>query len=143
MKNLIAVCGLSLLLVAIMVGCSKPSPAEPPVKLTLEGRWSGFEAGSTQKTIIEFKDNQFTYWDANANELGGGTFVVNDGILPKQMDLTFERIPAPKYVGKVGLAIFEFQGQQLIIAGAEPGTTVRPTGFTGEQGVRTFTLKRD
>jgi len=142
-RNLVTTCGLISLLAAGIVGCSKQTPEKTPQKASLEGRWSGFEAGDTEKITIAFSGHQFTYWDAKTNELGGGTFVVNDTVQPKQMDLTFERMLAPQYVGKVGLAIFEFQGDQLTIAGAEPGSTVRPTNIAGGQGVRTFTLKHE
>ena len=138
-RNLLTTCGLTILLAAGIVSCGK----QKAEKASLEGRWSGFEAGDTEKITIAFSGNQFTYWDAKSNEIGGGTFVVNDTVQPKQMDLTFERMLAPQYVGKVGLAIFEFQGDQLTFAGAEPGSTVRPTNIAGGQGVRTFTLKHE
>lgn len=138
-RNLITVCGLTILLAAVIAGCSKQKSPEA----SLQGRWSGFETGDTAKITIAFGGNQFTYWDAKTNEIGSGTFVVNDTVQPKQMDLTFEKILAPNYVGKVALAIYELQQDELKFAGAEPGSTVRPTNIAGGQGIRTFTLKRE
>jgi uncharacterized protein (TIGR03067 family) len=132
-------CLLAGLFLAGIVGCGKHT-AE---KATVQGRWSGFEAGGTEKITLAFSGNQFTYWDAKTNELGSGTFVVNDAAQPKQMDLTFEKIAAPNYVGKVALAIYELQQNELKFAGAEPGTTVRPTNMAGGEGIRTFTFKRE
>jgi uncharacterized protein (TIGR03067 family) len=138
-----AACGLSILFSAFIVSCHKPAAEKPTVKPILEGRWSGFENGSTEKIILTFTGNRFAYFDAQSNGLGSGTFVVNDTAEPKQMDLTFEKIPAPQYVGKVGLAIYEFQGEALKIAGSEPGSDVRPVKFDAAQGVRIFTLRRE
>ena len=141
--TIVAACGLSILFGAFIVGCHKPAAEKPTVKPILEGRWSGFENGSTEKIIVTFTGNRFAYFDAKSNGLGSGTFVVNDAAEPRQMDLTFEKIPAPQYVGKVGLAIYEFQGEALKIAGSEPGSEVRPAKFDAAQGVRIFTLRRE
>lgn len=130
---------LAVLILVGAAGCAKES-AE---KSSVQGRWSGFESGRTERIILEFKGNQFTYWDANTNEIGSGSFVVNDSVEPNQMDLTFLKIPAPDYVGKTGLAIFELQGNALKIAGADPGSTVRPASVNGGQGVRVFTFRRE
>jgi uncharacterized protein (TIGR03067 family) len=135
------------LLLAI-TGCSdskteQATTQESAEKPRIEGRWSGFESGSTEKITLEFAGNRFAYWDSQTNEIGSGTFVVNDTVKPTHMDLTFERIAAPEYVGKVGLAVFELQGDEMKIAGAEPGSTVRPTDVSGGEGIRTFTFKRE
>lgn len=130
---------LTLLLLAGVLSCS----AQKPGKAALTGRWSGYEVGRSERITIEFTGKRFTYWDAMTNEIGGGTFVVNATIRPMQMDLTFERIPNPEYVGKVGLSIFELRGDELMFAGAEPGSTLRPTNIAGGEGVRVFTFKRE
>lgn len=137
--NLLNSCLFAGLFLTGVASCSKQTTE----KATIQGRWSGFETGNPEMITLAFTNNQFTYWDAKTNEIGGGTFVLNDTVQPKQMDLTFERIVAPEYVGKVGLAIFELKGDELTFAGAEPGTTVRPTNIAGGQGVRVFTFKRE
>ncbi len=137
--NLLKSCLFAGLFLAGVAGCSKQA-AE---KATVQGRWSGFEKGGTERITLALSGNQFTYWDAKSNEIGSGTFVVNDAVQPRQMDLTFEKIPAPQYVGKVGLAVFELQGDELKIAGSEPGSTQRPASIAGGQGVRVFTFKRE
>jgi uncharacterized protein (TIGR03067 family) len=137
--NLLKSCLFAGLFLTGVAGCGK----QVTEKATIQGRWSGFEAGSTEKITLAFRGDQFTYWDAKSKEIGSGTFVVNDAAQPKQMDLTFQRIPAPEYVGKVGLAVFELQGDELKIAGSEPGSTQRPASIAGGQGVRMFTLKRE
>ena len=130
---------LASLFVAGIVGCSKQTTENA----TLEGRWSGNENGQTEKITIEFTGNRFAYWDSQTNELGSGTFVVNNSVQPKQLDLTFEKIASPQYVGKVALAIYELNGDELKFAGSEPGTTQRPTDISGGPGVRTFTLRHE
>lgn len=132
-------CLLAGLFLAGIVGCGKQTAEKP----TVQGRWSGFEQGRREKTILAFNGDQFAYWDAQSNKLGSGTFVVNDTMQPAQMDLTFLECPAPEYVGKVGLAIYELQRDELKIAGSEPGSTQRPTNIAGGEGIRVFTLKRE
>ena len=129
---------LFVLLAIVAAGCAKPAADKP----TLEGRWSGFEGGSTEALTLEFTGNRFAYWDSQTNEIGSGTFIVNDTVTPKQLDLTFEKIIAPEYEGKVGLAVYELSGSELKVAGAEPGTTERPTSVAGGPGIRTFTFTR-
>ena len=135
--------GLIILLPAVFASCSKPAMEKPAEKATVQGRWSGFENGRPEKITLEFNGDRFAYWDAQTNEIGSGTFVVNDTVQPSQMDLTFQQIPASEYVDKVGLAIYELQGNELKIAGSEPGSLQRPTNIAGGQGVRSFTFKRE
>ena len=127
-------------LVSLGVAGSAKQTAE---KATVQGRWHGVEEDSTQAIALVFEGDHFTYWDAQTNEIGSGTFTVSDSVEPKQMDLTFEQIPAPQYEGKVGLAIFELQDDVMKIAGAEPGATQRPTNMVARDGVRVFTFRRE
>jgi uncharacterized protein (TIGR03067 family) len=136
--------GLTTLLLASITGCSDPNAASPSVKPSLQGRWSGFEEGRPdEKIVLVLETNRFVYWDAQTNEIGRGTFVANETVRPMQMDLTFEQILAPEYAGKVGLAIYELNGDEMKIAGSEPGSTVRPTNLAGGNGVRAFTFRRE
>ena len=131
---------LAGVLLATLVGCGKTEQKRP----TLEGRWSGFDANvPSVKLTAMFNAGRFTYWDAQTNELGNGTYLVNDTVQPAQMDLIFEACPAPAYVGKKALAIYEFQGEQLRIAGNQPGNLERPTNFVGSQTIQVFSWKRE
>lgn len=87
--------------------------------------------------------DQFAYWDSQTNEIGSGKFIVNETVEPKQIDLTFEKMRAPEYAGKVGLAIYEIKDGELTFAGSEPGSTVRPTSIVGGDGIRVFVFKRE
>ena len=126
-----------------LTGCSKPSKPQASQQPTIQGRWSGFEDGSTAKVYISFTSNQFVYTDAHSNQLGSGTYVVNKEVVPPQMDLTFEQMESPEHEGKVGLAIYELTGNRLTIAGCEPGSGQRPTNLVSTHGVRVFTLGRE
>jgi len=141
--KLSANCILIILLCAFSAGCDKPTKDKPSEKPTVQGRWSGLESGTTEMITLSFTSNRFAYFDARSNEIGSGTFVANETVQPMQMDLTFEKIPAPEYVGKVGLAIYEFQGSDLKIAGCEPGSKQRPTNLVSSPGVRVFTFKHE
>ena len=135
--------GLAILLLATIVGCAETTVEKPVAKATVQGRWSGYENGRTEKITLEFTGNRFTYWDAEGKEIGSGTFVENDTVQPMQMDLTFEKIPSQEYVDKVGLAVFELHGNELKIAGSEPGSTLRPSNVAGGEGVRAFVFTRE
>jgi hypothetical protein len=138
--------GVALLLMATGTsrGQDQAQKAEKPAeKSIVEGRWAGYEQGRPggQITLL-YETNRFTYWDAQTNEIGSGIFVINSKVKPMEMDLTFQKIAAPEYVGKVGLAVFEVNGDVLKIAGAEPGSIVRPTNTVAAEGVRAFIFDR-
>jgi uncharacterized protein (TIGR03067 family) len=141
--NIINSCLIACLSLACVTGCSKQTAEKSTVQSTIQGRWVGFEKDASEKLTLEFSGNQFTYWDSKTNEIGGGTFVINDTAQPKQMDLTFERIDPAELRGKVAPAIFELNGDSLTFAGAEPGSTQRPTSIAGGDRVRVFTFKRE
>jgi uncharacterized protein (TIGR03067 family) len=136
-----AVVGICALLLVIL-GCSE-SKTVSPAKPNVQGRWSGVEDGKTEPITLTFTNNRFAYFDSRNNEIGSGTFSINDLVLPTQMDLTFESIPAPNLAGKIGHAVFELNGDELRIAGCEPGSDQRPTNTVSGPGVRAFLFKRE
>jgi uncharacterized protein (TIGR03067 family) len=141
-----AISSLSGLLAAVFcvigAGCATDI-REPTAASAVEGRWSGFESGSSQRMYLWFTGNRFEYFDANANKLGSGTFVLNESVRPRQMDLTFEEMPSPQYEGKTGLAIYECDGDKLTIAGCEPGSNERPANLVDHPGARVFHYTRE
>jgi hypothetical protein len=141
-KSFLPLCLIATSMVIWLTGCSKASQqrAEQP---SIQGRWSGFEQGSSEKITIVYTSNQFAYFDATSNKLGSGTFVENRTVQPVQMDLTFEHMLSPEYEGKVGLALYEILSNRLTIAGCEPGSGQRPTNLVASDGVRVFNLTRD
>lgn len=134
---------LGMFLLATATGCDSPAKTKAPEPPAIQGRWSGFENGKPGRLTLVLSTNQFAYFDDQTNEIGGGAFVMNHTIQPMQMDLTFERIPAPDLVGKVGHAIFELNGDELKIAGCELGSDERPTNMVAGGGVRVFVFKRE
>ncbi|HEU5397298.1 MAG TPA: hypothetical protein VFV81_09025 [Verrucomicrobiae bacterium] len=133
--------GLALLLA--VAGCSDPAAKNPAPPAPLEGRWSGTEVENSRPISIVFTNSDFAYFDADGKEIGGGTFIMNRSVRPMEMDLTFERMPSPDLVGKVGQAIFELNGDELKIAAYEVGSDRRPTMITNSPGLRIFVLKRE
>ena len=131
---------LAVLLVATLTGCGKTGSD----KLTLEGTWVGFDEGApSQRMRAMFGDGRFAYWDAQTNSLGYGTYVLNETVKPAQIDLVFETSQNPAYVGKKALGIYEFQGNQLKMAGNQPGNPERPTSFVGTETTRVLSWKRE
>jgi uncharacterized protein (TIGR03067 family) len=66
---------------------------------------------------------------ADGREWYKGTFTMNENTNPKQIIFTVADCPAPKYIGKVGNAIYRLENGLLIIAGNEPGNPAMPKGF--------------
>ena len=92
---------------------------------------------------LQLTNGQFSYGIASEeNELGRGTYQVNGTVQPAEMDLRFESSIASRYVGKAALAIYELNGNELRIAGCEPGNPDRPTNFVADESVRVFSWKR-
>ncbi len=127
-------------LLACLIGCSKPALKSE----TLEGRWTGFEGDQPNaKCTLTITGTNLDYRGVQSNDWCRGTFVLNEWTQPRQLDLTIQEIADPQYAGKSLLGIYEFQGEALKVAVAEPGSAQRPAGLAGGQGVRVFTFKRD
>lgn len=133
-------CLLIALLLASLAGCGKSTSK----KAALEGRWIGFEPARPEaRCVLIITGSQFDYRGALSNDWCRGTFVLNEQAEPRQLDLTLQEIAAPGYVGKVSLAIYELQADELKVAAAEPGTPSRPASLAGGPGVRVFSFKRE
>ena len=131
---------LAILVIAALSGCRHLQGTGP----TIEGRWIGHDLTQpTEQLTVSFSGNRFIYWDSRTNELGRGTYSINDNVQPAQIDLTFEMSVAPEFAGKVSLAIYELNGEELKIAGNDPGNPRRPVDFTGGHETRVFSWKRE
>jgi uncharacterized protein (TIGR03067 family) len=130
-----------------MTGCSSDNnPGSGPTPDELEGTWAGsfiddpalvftyVFSGSTVRVLLE------------THQYYKGTFTLKTDVTPKQMDGFIYECLNPDYLEKTSLSIYELRNNNdsLIIAGNEPGVTVRPTSFeyTPGSGTAIILLKR-
>ena len=134
----LTVCVLAGILFAGIAGCSK-KPAE---KTGVEGNWTGFDvARPAEVCSVMISGNQLEYRGAQTNDFCVGAFVLNDSVQPMQMDLTVQQ--PPQIAGRTMLLICELQGDEMKVAGAQPGAPVRPVDFSLSQQTRVWSFKRD
>jgi uncharacterized protein (TIGR03067 family) len=131
-------CALAAFLLVGIAGCSKKA-AE---KTGVEGNWTGFDmARPAEVCKVMISGNQLEYRGAQSNDWCTGTFVLDETAEPKTMDLT---IQGPQEIaGRTMLLIYEQQGDEMKVAGAQPGAPVRPVDFSLGQQTRVWSFKRD
>ena len=131
-------CALAALLLAGVTGCSKPKAD----KTSVEGNWTGFDVARPAEVCkVTITGNQLEYRGAQTNDWCTGIFVLNETVQPMQMDLTVQG--PPQIAGRMMLLIYEQQGDEMKVAGAEPGAPVRPVNFSPSQQTRVWSFKRD
>jgi|GEM_PF-3652358 len=147
----------ALVLFAIVIaGCGgdveqekKPSKtAEEPVKVTktgLEGKWEGGLGDvASQGWTFEVTGNKLEIGVPKQNVFYKGTLKINSNADPKTMDFKISECSEKKYVGTTALAIYKFEGDNLVYASSEPGSAKRPSSFEAgkEKGMMVFILTR-
>ena len=91
----------------------------------LQGTWS-FVAGIRPAQLL-IAGSHFTMTFGNGT-IYMGTFRVDPTHKPRAMDMVVEEGP-DRHRGKTALCIYEFDGERLIWAPAEPGVGGRPQAF--------------
>lgn len=136
-RNL-TVCTLAILLTAGMVGCGKPKSE----KSSIQGHWTGFDlTRPAEQCSVTITGNQLEYRGARTNDWCRGTFVLNGSAQPVQMDLIVQE--PPPIAGKTMLLIQDLKGDEMKVAGAEPGVPLRPGNFSPGRQSRVWSFKRD
>lgn len=133
--NLSLVAGL---LLASLVGCSKPKPQTA----AWDGRWTGFELSNPAgKCAVTIGGTQLEYRGARSDDWCRGTFVLNETVKPAQMDLAIQESPGA--AGKMMFLICELNGDEMKVSGSQPGTPQRPVDFSGGGQTRVWTFTRE
>jgi uncharacterized protein (TIGR03067 family) len=119
------------------------APALDPAK-QLQGAWEGVEKGREDlgKCTLTITDKGIHFQGANPQEWYKGTFTLPAGTDPQQLIGTIAECGHPDFVGKNAISIYKIDGDTLTIAGKHPGSPDAPKTLDGEEGTRTFILKK-
>ncbi len=139
----------------VMAGCGgdvkqekKTSKAgEKPIKVAktgLEGKWEGGIGGASQGWTFEVTGDKLEIRVPKQNVFYKGTLKINKNVDPKTMDFKISECSEGKYAGTTALAIYRFEGDNLLYATSEPGSAKRPSSFEAgkEKGMMVFVLTR-
>lgn len=97
-------------------------------KERLQGRWVALSGQRADQMHVE--DDQFTMRLRNG-DVYSGTLTLDPTQHPRAVDLFIEEGPA-HYLHQSSPAIYEFDGEHLILSPARPGTDSRPRAFPSE-----------
>ena len=94
----------------------------------LQGRWVALSGQRADQMHVE--DDQFTMTFHNG-DVYSGTLTLDPTQRPRAVDLFIDEGPS-HYQNKSLPAIYEFDGEHLILSPAKPGTDSRPRAFPPE-----------
>lgn len=134
--------GLTIVLLAGLVGCGKSRTGTAEQKTRFEGNWSGFDVTQPAEVCkVTITGNQLEYRGAQSNDWCVGSFILDESAQPKQMDLTVQG--PPEIAGKVMLFIYQQQGNEMKVSGAASGLPLRLVDFSPSQQSRVWSFKRE
>ena len=128
----------ALLLLAL--GCGESPSGGPGEPTELEGTWTGYELGGDAGWTFILTGNTFS--TTGPGEWHTGTFSLNTGASPKQMNALITDSAISIYIGSTMLGIYQLSGDTLTIAAHEPGDPTRPTSFVPAGDERVWILTR-
>lgn len=132
-------CALAGILLACAAGCHRHHAERPKP----DGHWVGFDVTQPNaKCELTIAGTNLDFRGIGPNDWCRASFVLNETVEPKQMDLTLNEAE-PQSAGKVVLAIYELNGDEIKIAGSSPGASQRPTEFVPSKDVRVLSFKRE
>ena len=139
-----------IFLTLLIFSCDDDSDLIDAGTSELQGSWSGSMINMSDPNIFTFTftDNNFElnglvynmYDSTNVIPvIGSGTFTINNQLAPNEMDIIITSYevagqPVIEYSDLTSLCIYQIEGDTLSFSGAEPGTSQRPTNFTGNEG---------
>lgn len=139
---------LTLLCLAVLVGCDNEAPADTAVKQVqvtdldrMQGTWQGTEAGGNENWTLTIDGNALTLDGPGAADYAG-TLTLDETTDPKSAVMTIETCSYEGYVGTTANSIYRLEGDTLTLAGTEPGSGTRPAAFVSDGATRVFTLKK-
>lgn len=113
-----------------LAACSAEPPCDPDTPSRFEGVWSGFEVGREDRewTLLVTGDCIFLSARGPGGWLKGAASFAPQGT-EGPLDLRIDACDCP-FEGQTTLARFRLKGDELQIAGGEPGSSERPSSFT-------------
>jgi uncharacterized protein (TIGR03067 family) len=137
-SGILKVFALTAIGFAVTLGCTRQTTKAPG----LEGHWTGVDlVHPDQKCELTITGTNLDFHGIAPDDWCRGTFVLNEQVQPKQMDLMLNEA-APESAGKLNLVIYEIQGNELKIAACRPGSPERPADFTPTREVRVLAFTR-
>jgi uncharacterized protein (TIGR03067 family) len=105
----------------------------------LQGLWKGSNTAHPGKSCtVNITGDQIEYRGTDSGDWLRGTFVLNDSVEPKQLDITILE-PAKGFI----LCIYQTNEDRITIAAAEHGSNRRPGAFTPGRQVDVLALQHD
>ena len=125
-------------------GKEAPETYSAPSQLLeqLQGTWIGKESGVEGECTMLVEENTFYFKGVNPQEWYRAAFELLPGTSPQQFRAVVQECPFPDYVGKASVGIFAINGDRLSFVANEPGVTMPPTGFEGDDDSRYFVFRR-
>jgi uncharacterized protein (TIGR03067 family) len=114
----------------LFFSCTKGNPAAPAATTELEGSWSGYLVDAPDVSVgLRIQRNGIIY-TFGGQELYQATFTLDKSQTPNHLDAVITSSRNTQYVGKSSVGIYQLIQDTLLIAGNEPGNSLRPTSFT-------------
>ncbi len=123
-----------LLIALLIVGCEEPTGTDDGNGnnnvTELEGNWIGHDEGNPSGTwTFDISGSEMDM--DGPGEWYKGIFSINTQPNPKQLDYILTDCFISDGIGLTSLAIYKIEDNTMTFVGNEPGSTTRPTSFTG------------
>jgi uncharacterized protein (TIGR03067 family) len=148
----ITLCAVALACAAVSLAGAKAKDA-PSDRDALQGSWKLVGRvmrgepqpvdGDAARRLV-FEGDRFRMYRGD-ELLFDGTFKVNAGATPRTIDATIDKSnEEAELAGKTSLGIYELKGDELKWCAAQPGSSNRPTDFSGKEDEQLLvTFKRE
>lgn len=108
----------------------------------LHGSWHGFDGEYDTNITCTFAKDKVAVVGENGKEYLKGTFQTDLKADPKQIDIYIEECADKQVKGKTLLGIYRLEGGALTVITRDPRSTLRPTSFRPNLGVKVWTLTK-
>ncbi|MBI9015792.1 MAG: hypothetical protein JEZ07_00890 [Phycisphaerae bacterium] len=125
--------GVMLFMAIALTGCGGLKAPTTDMD-RLQGAWTGKSINDGSQWAMVIIGNTMEC-QGPGQQSYGGTIILDETTVPKSGVLTITKCAAEQYVGKKANYIYKFEDGKLVMAGTEPGSGTKPTGFTGDNGV--------
>jgi uncharacterized protein (TIGR03067 family) len=126
----------------IIHGCGGSEDSAKTDQELMQGTWTGTDAGMNMEFKMTVSGDNFNMESTDSSVIYKGTFVLNEKVTPKQADYKIDECNIEQYVGTTAKGIYKIENDTITIAGNEPGSDIRPTGFVADDMTQVFTLKK-
>ena len=126
----------------IIQGCSGSEDSAKTDQELMQGTWMGTSAGMDTEFKMTISGNNFNMETTDSTVWYKGTFTLNEEVTPKQADYKINECNIEQYVGTIAKGLYTIENDTFTLAGNEPGSDIRPTGFIADEMTQVFTLNK-